>query len=58
MATIPFDANTSKALDAYITRQFPDAATNDEIRTGVALAIWAEGRREVDLTVYATQLAA
>jgi hypothetical protein len=55
---IPLDANTASALDAYITRNFPAAATSDEVRTGVALALWADGRPDVDLGAYDTQLSA
>jgi len=58
MATIPLSANTASALDAYVKRNFPAADTSDEIRTGVALALWAEGRQDVDLSAYDTQLSA
>jgi len=58
MATIPLNTNTASALDAYIKRNFPAADTNDEIRTGVALALWADGRQDVDLSAYDAQLSA
>ena len=57
MATIPFDSNTSHALDAYIKKHFPDATSNDQTRTGVALALWAEGNSKVALGGYEAQLA-
>ncbi len=58
MATIPFSALTAAALDGFVKKNFPDAGTNDEIRTGVALALWADRRKEVDLAAYDPQLSA
>lgn len=58
MATVPFDTATASALDAYIKKNFPDAGTSDEIRTGVALALWAEGNAAVSVAAYDAQLAA
>lgn len=58
MATLPLNASTVSALDAYIKRNFPAAESTDETRTGVALALWAEGRRDVDLSAYDAQLSA
>lgn len=57
MASIPFDAVTASALDAYIKKNFPDAGTSDEIRTGVALALWAEKKTDVNLGALDAQLA-
>lgn len=57
MATISFDSNTSQALDAYIKKHFPDATSNEATRTGVALALWAEGNGNVALGGYEAQLA-
>jgi hypothetical protein len=56
MATIPFTPGTAAALDGYIKSNFPDAGTSDEIRTGVALALWADKRQEVDLSAYQNDL--
>ncbi|HYQ00597.1 MAG TPA: hypothetical protein VER96_18090 [Polyangiaceae bacterium] len=56
MATIDFDAGTSAALDAYIASHFPDASTNADTRTGVALALWADSKTGVNLDAYQTQL--
>jgi len=56
VATISFDSNTSHALDAYIKKHFPDATSNDATRTGVALALWAEGQAGVPLGAYDAQL--
>ncbi len=58
MATIPLKPNTASAIDAYVKKNFPAAGSGDEIRTGVALALWAEGRQDVDLSDYHAQLAA
>jgi hypothetical protein len=56
VATIDFDAGTSGALDAYIASHFPDASTNPDTRTGVALALWADKETAVNLDAYQTQL--
>jgi hypothetical protein len=58
VATIDFDAATSAALDAYIVNHFPDASSNPETRTGVALALWAEHDTRVNLDAYSPQLSA
>lgn len=56
MATIALNPQTAAAIDAYIKQHFPAAASSDEIRTGVALALWADGRHDVDLSAYDAQL--
>lgn len=58
MTTIDFDSTTTRKLDEYIASHFPEATSNPQNRTGVALALWAERMTAIDLDAYAPQLSA